>query len=120
MSDNKHYTIYNSSGKILRSVVCPPRMAQIQKKSGESLVEGASDIFNDMVVGGKVVPRPENPITISGTTLSNVPLPSTISIGKTSYDATDSTVELSFSVPGKYYVRVESFPFKDKVFEVTA
>jgi len=73
-------------------------------------VDGLYDPRLYYVVSGVPTLRPPNPTTAVGTTLYNIPLPSTIKIGETLYEATDSTMELVFPLPGSYVVTVRSFP----------
>lgn len=70
------------------------------------------------VLDGEVVDRPENPATVSGSALENVPVPATIIINGTSYDTNESRVELGFSQPGTYDVKVVAWPYLDKEFTV--
>jgi hypothetical protein len=81
-------------------------------------VDGLHDPHDFYVKLGVVTPRPPNPTTLVGTTLHNIPLPSQIKIGENTYEATASTMELVFPLPGTYYVTVRSFPPLDKDFTV--
>lgn len=81
-------------------------------------VEGSWDTHNKYVSNGQVLDRPENPTTLSGLTLSNVPVPSTIKISGQFYEVTESIVELEFNLPGTYKVTVYSWPCLDKEFTV--
>lgn len=73
----------------------------------------------EYVQGGQIVNRPANPTAISGTTLSNVPVPAVVWINSSFYPTNDSTVELSIANPGTYLVSVVAFPYVDASFEVT-
>lgn len=70
------------------------------------------------VLNGLVTDRPENPAALSGLTLLNVPVPSIIQIGNQAYDATESTVDFEFNLPGTYIVKVIAWPYLDKEFTV--
>jgi hypothetical protein len=70
------------------------------------------------VAGGAIADRPPNPAVLTGTTLTNVPVPSTLWIDDTSYPVTDPTVELDLTLPGTYQLRLESFPPQDAAFTV--
>lgn len=81
-------------------------------------VEGNWFQKNKYVQDGQVLDRPENTATLSGLTLLNVPVPSTIQIGTEFYESTEDTVELEFNLPGTYKVKVISWPHLDKEFTV--
>ena len=115
-----NYIIYNSKGEILKNISCPPSLISIQIMDQEHYLE--HELVNDdefYVVNGEVVPRPTFSESISGTTISNLPIPTTITTNGNSYTITDGSAELSFSLPGTYKVYLSSFPYQDKVVEVT-
>ena len=62
--------------------------------------------------------RPASPVSRTDLTLLDVPAGSTLWINGASYPA-EGTVELAFTYPGTYSLRVECFPFLDWVDEVT-
>ena len=62
--------------------------------------------------------RPASPVSRTDLTLLDVPAGSTLWINGASYPA-EGTVELEFTYPGTYSLRVECFPFLDWVDEVT-
>ena len=55
--------------------------------------------------------RPVMPITVSGMTLSGVPVGAEVTVGNASFDATESTVELEFSLPGVYQIDINLLPY---------
>lgn len=63
--------------------------------------------------------RPESPVVLTGTTLTNVPIGADIYINMDVYQATDSTVELEFAYPGTYKVTVSYFPQREWQQEIT-
>jgi hypothetical protein len=54
----KKFIVYDVSGKILRTGVCPDDMLHIQARDGESVVEGEADDIRHKVTAGRVVDRP--------------------------------------------------------------
>lgn len=56
--------------------------------------------------------RPASPVTRTDLTLLDVPTGSTLYINGVSYPA-EGTVELGFTYPGTYALRVECFPYLD-------
>jgi hypothetical protein len=87
-------------------------------------VMGAFSSQDYYVVEGEAVERPASPVTLSDLTLQGVPAGSTLTIASASlstsngerYDA-EGEIELEFSLPGSYSLRVECWPYKD--WEVT-
>lgn len=61
--------------------------------------------------------RPASPVTRADLTLLDVPAGSTLWINGVSYPA-EGEVELEFTYPGTYSLRVECFPFLDWTDEV--
>ena len=125
-------TIYNSEGRILRTVLTSPAMVQMQKQEGEFLFEGTSDISTDYVNEGVVTKREVQPITLNKTVLaadgidsiilSNVP-----NGAFSAFNLNDMNIQLfgniegedtfSTTIAGTYKIKIESFPYFD--FEAT-
>ena len=79
-------TFYNERGEFTRSLSGDPGFVETTKElTIDSWVDG--DWFGKpfYVLEGEVVPRPENPTTLSNQVLENVPEPATIIINGTSY-----------------------------------
>lgn len=68
------------------------------------------------VLNGVATAKPVNPTTVSGDTLLNVPIPAKVLINNAPYDTNEATVELSFTHPGTYNVKVIAWPYLDKEF----
>lgn len=114
------YIIYDLSGKIIKSISCPPEMIETQLLSSNYYIEGGRvDDSRFYIQNQQVVPRPTFSESITGTTISNLPIPTTIVIDDTPYTIDDGSAELSFSLLGTYRVRLYSFPYQDKEVEVT-
>ena len=112
-------SFYDQSGRIISTVSGNAESIEMTIESTDyPWIEG--DWFGKpvYVVSGLVTDRPENPATLSGLTLLNVPVPSTIQIRNQYYEATESTVELEFNLPGTYTVKVIAWPYLDKEFTI--
>jgi hypothetical protein len=112
------FTTHDPAGRLLVAKLASEASSATTQPYG-LYVDGMHDGSVSYVVAGAVEPRPGNPTTLSGTTLSNIPLPSQIVIDGVVYDATGSTMELVFPLPGTYEVIVVSFPPLNKTFQVT-
>jgi hypothetical protein len=110
-------TFYNERGEFTAELSGDKPIVELTKElSTERWVDG--DWFGKpfYALDGVAVPRPENPTTVSGQALENVPAPATVIINGTSYETNESRVELGFSQPGTYAVKVVAWPHLDKEF----
>jgi len=114
-------TIADSTGRITMSALLPAFMVPIQDVPvGGSVVLGTGNWKTQYVNNGQIVDRPANTTTLSGMQLSNVPNPSSVTIGTASAETvTDGEVEISITQPGTYAVSVSSWPMLDANFTVT-
>jgi hypothetical protein len=118
-----NYVIHDASGAINQWGVIPEDMMDLQIQNhamvGKSIIKGVGHPHTHYVKDGESTLRPDNPTTLNGGILSNLPVPSVIQMDDgTTYDVNDSTVELSFPNPGQYAVTVISFPFLPKTFGI--
>lgn len=115
------FLVYDSAGRILRYGSCPSDLVSGQAQAGETAMAFANPVEDTTHYhnGTTVVTRPTNPASLSGMTISNVPSGSTIEIEGVRYPVEGSTVNLSFTYPGTYEVKLLSFPAVDTLFEVT-
>jgi hypothetical protein len=115
-----HYVAADAEGRILFFGSVPTFMFAYQAApEGGSLVLGVGTPETHYVKEGAVVARPANPTTLEGMTLKNVPAPCMVTVEGVDHACTDATVELSFSHPGTYTVKVDAWPMLDATFEVT-
>ena len=112
-------SFYDSTGRITGQSDFPPSIEQMIKElTPDPWVDGAWFGKPVYVLSGEVTPRPVNPVTLSGFTLNNVPVPATVKINDTSYETNESQVELGFNLPGTYKVLVSAWPYLDKEFQI--
>lgn len=115
---NVSYVTYNpDTGRIYKSGTCPLVMILLQ--DDDVLVGSGSDHTHYVNVQTlKITPRPENPATLNGMVINDLPNGATLTIEGEDYRVTDGTAELSFEHPGTYKVQVSAFPYLDKVITV--
>jgi hypothetical protein len=115
------FVVSDVMGRIVMTGEVPQAMLADQPLvAGQTIVAGVGHWDTDYVSNGAILPRPANPSTISGMTISNVPNPSTVTIdGVNPQTVTDGTADLSFTQPGTYTVVVSSWPMRDATFTVT-
>lgn len=112
-------SFYNARGEFTSTLSGDAPVIELTKQmTTDPWVEGEWFGKPFYALNGEAVPRPENPTTVSGQTLENVPVPATVIINGTSYETNVSTVELGFSQPGTYAVKVVAWPHLDKEFSV--
>ena len=107
---------YDDTGRILATGSMPASMLELQEGN---IYVGTADADSQYIVGGAATPRPANPATLSGTILSNLPVPCVIRINASEYPCTDSTATLNLTLAGTYTITVTAFPFLDAIFTVT-
>lgn len=118
-----------SSGRVLERGSVPPEMLSIQENETVGIIEITPDLAIELplnryyVVQGSLVARPVSPIQQNGTVFSSIPTdllePGKVTIEDKEYDLTDSTLEVSFNLPGTYIVKFNTFPYLDTTFTVT-
>lgn len=82
-----------------------------------SAVEGESDDGAAFyVLDGTVVPRPVFEARLDGRVLFGVPAGATVTIQGTDYVADGSDIELEFSSPGEFSIKVSMWPFMEQEF----
>lgn len=112
-------TFYNARGEFTAVLTGDTSVIELTKElSTDPWLEGEWFGQPFYALDGEAVPRPENPTTVSGQTLENVPVPATVIVNGTSYETSESIVELGFSQPGTYAVKVVAWPHLDKEFSV--
>lgn len=109
-----------ATGEIRCSLTCVEEMLALQY---DPLIEGyiehtQVDDTKWYVVNNNLTPRPEFSETVVGTTISNLPIPTTVLCLNQEYNVDDGEVELTFTLPGEYDVLLTSFPFQDKIVKV--
>lgn len=87
--------------------------------AAQGSVLGHHDPAEYYILDGVETSRPTQSTTLTGTTLSNLPIPCILHAGGEVFEITDGEAELSVLVPGTYPLLVQAFPHKDWTGEVT-
>lgn len=113
-------TVY-TEGKIIRHVICPDFMVEIQCKEGESYVEGNYSSDSYYIEDGIPKLRPDRQPTVSTTEvlangvdevmITNLPIPARVTIDEQIVEIDDGELVMTFDTPGEYKIKVESFPY---------
>lgn len=114
------YIYKADTGEIVRSFyTTDPGAVALNIQPGEQAIEVDPSIAHPYVLHGVLAERPENPSTLNGTVIENIPVGATVAFGDQSYIVDDGAAELSFAFPGTYEVTVDCFPYLTKTFEVS-
>lgn len=57
---------------------------------------------------------------IDSIVISNIPIPSNVTIGEELFEVLDGELVFTIGLPGVYQIQIDSFPYKDIAFEVIA
>ena len=60
----KNYIVYDESGTILRTGICPKNMVKIQAQKDEFIMEGIANDIEYRVINGKIVRKTEEEIAL--------------------------------------------------------
>lgn len=132
----KKIAIYDASGQIDRIVTCPDDMASLQSSppgggSVEVSDEIASNMLNWYMHAGSMIERPTMSASLSAVAVAanntdiitlTAPIGARVfvdGIQRALVDA-DGSIDLTFSAPGDYAIRVELWPFKAAAFVIEA
>ena len=111
------FTVYDALGKILRTGECPEDMVPLQAQPEEAVVGLASHQDTQYVLQGAVLDRPDNPATLVGTALFNLPVPCQITVNGLAFDCDQASATLTLP-PGEYALQVTAWPYLDANFTV--
>jgi hypothetical protein len=119
-----HISFYDSTGKITGMASAQPAVMGMLKEhsvdipNAQLFVEGewfGKDVY---IVGGVVTDRPQCTATLSGNTLSGLPVPCEIKVNGSAYACGESSATLEFNQPGTYAIKVIAWPYLDGEFSI--
>lgn len=126
-------TTYNTTtGQLYCTVQCPVDLLSKQVPNGLGYIEGVfsgeTHWYNLNLKA--VVERPQMscPVTIpavvangiDAATITNLPVPCTVTVDGQSFEVDDGTVEMTFDEPGKHTITLSAWPYLDRTVEITA
>lgn len=106
----------DGAGRVLFTGSIPESMLVLQ---GDNIFVGDIDGQTHYVVDGVATQRPANPATLVGSTLTDVPAGTVVTIGNSQYTVDDGHADLQFSYPGNYSLQLACFPYLDTTIEIT-
>jgi len=129
------YTIYDATGLILQTGMCPEEMLELQAGPGQHLIEGREDAtsWSHYVAQGEVVERPGMILSVSkaslvadgldAVTITGVPAGARLSItGPVAAEAIADGAPVSMTCihAGDYVIQVMNFPYRDEEIRINA
>jgi len=111
-------TFYKPDGSINHVLSGDQSVIDLNKSLGGDWVNGEWDGQTHYILDGEPTLRPDNPATLDGLVINNLPVPCKIVINSTVYDYEEITVEFDFDYVGVYKVVIEAFPYLDAEFEI--
>jgi hypothetical protein len=115
--------IYNTSGRILRSITAPREIMPLQCAMGESFLFGDAVDTDHYVSQGEILPRPVMPIQCDKTTvradgvdsitLTGIPIGADITLGDQQTTALDPQIIITCDIQGKYELLIRLWPYLD-------
>jgi len=126
--------IYDSSGRIIRTVSAPPDMLLIQKQEGEFILYGEANGLTDYIDQGSVTPRQAQLTALNKLTLTADGIDAiNISLAPSGIFTATNTITnervsgpisgtdtFSTTIPGTYKIKIESWPYLDFEATITA
>ena len=123
-------TIYNQTGEIQRTTVCPEALNDAQLLSGESYIVGDYNDTSHYVNGVTVTEKPQMSLSVSSTsvkadatdlvTITNIPVGAKVVVDGNVIQVDDGIVELTFDHVGEYSLTFSLFPYKPEEVIVNA
>lgn len=112
------YTLYNATtGAITSRIFVSEQDLNINIPEGQQYIPGYYDALEYYISNGVPLKKQKMNVTISGNTISGLPIPSVATIEGQSYTITDGVMILDTTMPGPYKVHLSSVPYLD--YEVT-
>lgn len=103
-----------TSGRILRSVSCPPALADLQVMSAGEAQLQANDATEaaHFVRDGTITERPECPAVIRDFSIENLPTDAEVRVNGELVDV-GAVLDLAHRAAGRYTVHISAFPCRD-------
>lgn len=125
MTSHTKYHGIDQSGRIVSLIAClrmPPGFQNIVSPGGVRYIEAIDGTSKETHWYNLATQQFEllknNPSSIDGHTLSNVPAPCVIVVNKRRFPCDDTSCEIEGLESGPHIIRVEAAGYKDAVFEV--
>lgn len=117
-----HFVEYAVSGEILSAGAMAIGYLEDMQANGRNIifVDTIPSLLNDRVnvSTNEIETKPNCPAVLNGATLTELPIPSRVTVLGQTYEVGDGVLEMEFTTPGVYSVTVESPVFRTGHYEV--
>ena len=111
-SDNIVFTLYKlATGEMDATITCQQETAGINTPAGFGRVDGAWDSQKYYVANGVVTAKTSMSPVVTGSTISNLPIPCTVEVEWVVYQVDDGVFEFSSPLPGPYKWIISAVPY---------
>ncbi len=112
MNDNIVFTLYKfATGEMDAIITCQQETIELNTPAGFGRIDGAWD--NDLYYvlnGAATAKTPMNPV-VTGSIISNLPIPCTVLVDFVTYQVDDGVFEFSSPLPGPYKCIISAVPY---------
>lgn len=106
------YTLYEAAtGRITRMMAVPDHDLAANLSLDEQYICGWYSNLTHFVKDGVAVEKQQMLVSVSGHTISNLPIPCNANIEGIDYTITDGELTLAAAMPGPYTVRLSAVPY---------
>jgi hypothetical protein len=104
------YTTYEvASGNILKTGTCPDNAVELQRdNASQRVVAEPSNPLTDYVKNGKVVPRQEMKLKVTGARIEWLPIPCYVTVDRKVYHVLDGAIDFTANLPGEYRLVIDA------------
>lgn len=112
MNDNVVFTLYKLATGAMDAVIsCQAQDADLNTPSGFGRIDGSWDNQKYYVLDGVATAKaPMSPV-VTGSTISNLPIPCTVMVEWVTYNVDDGVFEFSSPLPGPYKCIISAVPY---------
>jgi len=109
---NINFTVYKLlTGEITKTVSCPDFAADKNTPDGCARIDGIWSNLEYWVDNGVATAKsPMSPV-VTGSTISNLPIPCTVMVEWVTYNVDDGVFEFSSPLPGPYKCIISAVPY---------
>jgi len=110
--DNVVFTLYKlATGEMDAVITCQEETVNLNTPTGFGRVDGAWDAQKYYVLNGVATAKtPMSPV-VTGSTISNLPIPCTVLVDFVTYTVDDGVFEFSSPLPGPYKCIISAVPY---------
>lgn len=116
------YIVADAAGVIVKTGLAPLNLVDAQAGAGEQAFVGSANDVTDYIdlAAQAVVKKPAIQPTVTGTTLTGLPVPCEVAVEGQTLITADGSIDLIFDIPGSYAVVLRAALYLDTALTVTS